>query len=73
MSKYPEHEKLGAVKNESQIIGEFLEWLLAEKLIICEEDKLIFSGKLLAKYFDIDLEKLEEERRRMLEEMRKVR
>ncbi len=26
-SKYPEHEKLSAVKDQSQAIGEFLEWL----------------------------------------------
>lgn len=30
MSEYPEHDKLMAVKDESQVIGSFLEWL-AEK------------------------------------------
>lgn len=29
--KYPECEKMRAVKEESQTIGEFLEWLLNEK------------------------------------------
>lgn len=27
MNKYPEHEKLAKVKDKSQAIGEFLEWL----------------------------------------------
>lgn len=27
MSKYPEHDKLQKVKEESQVIGEFLDWL----------------------------------------------
>ena len=31
MSEYPEHEKLARVKNHSQAIGQFLEWLQGEK------------------------------------------
>lgn len=29
--KYPEHVKLGRIKDKSQACGEFLEWLLGEK------------------------------------------
>ena len=31
MSKYPEHVKLGRVRDKSQACGEFIEWLLGEK------------------------------------------
>lgn len=33
MSKYPEHDKLQNVKNKSQWLGEFFEWLRNEKKI----------------------------------------
>ncbi len=33
MSEYPEHEKLKAIKPQSQAIGEFLEWLWSKKNI----------------------------------------
>ena len=37
MSKYPEHEKLEQVKEQSQACGEFLDWLLSEKRFqVCE-------------------------------------
>lgn len=29
--EYPEHEKLSKIQNQSQSIGEFLEWLKTEK------------------------------------------
>ena len=32
--KYPEHEKLHTVKDKSQMVGEFLEWLRNDKNII---------------------------------------
>ena len=36
MSNYPEHEKLSAVREHSQAIGEFLEWLSqAEGISLC--------------------------------------
>jgi len=31
MSSYPEHEKLSAIQDKSQIVGEFLDWLQGEK------------------------------------------
>ncbi len=80
--KYPEHEKLEKIRDKSQLIGEFLEWLNEEQhLFICEEDTgsyenafVLFSFSnevLLARYFDIDLDKLEQEKRQMLKELRK--
>ena len=105
MSKYPEHEKLSAIKDESQAIGEFLDWLKggyegSPGYEICEhhdgdysEGALIadaLSGRevdrefdpsgwrpvgatipqLLARYFGIDQDKIEAEKRQMLAELR---
>lgn len=126
---YPEHEKLSAVKDQSQRIGEFLEWLMDEKKVElafwhkhseqCDGfnadtgeiepeyecgNKKHDSGemkhdfgmygchpkrsfgcdmpcqtlspfratkeKLLAEFFEIDLEKLENEKRAMLDSLR---
>ena len=81
----PECDKIIAVKNESQKIGEFLGWLGSEKnLTICrwvgedEDDDIggrfypehLDVQKLLAEFFGIDLNKVEEEKRSLLEEIR---
>ena len=81
-SKYPECEKMAAVKDESQAIGSFLEWLQHERSITVElcvrhdiSDKLmpywINIEQLLAEYFEIDLDKVEKEQRHMLDELRR--
>jgi hypothetical protein len=74
--KYPEHIKLQAVKNESQIIGEFLEALPQQGLWICEQgggfyptDRSIQS--MLATYFGIDLRKIDQEKQQMLDQIRR--
>jgi hypothetical protein len=85
MSEYPEHEKLDIIKDKSQVIGEFLEWLENEKEhYICyyeDNDPDEHDGyypinedndDLLAEFFNIDRKKLEEEKDKMLEEMRKL-
>jgi sulfite reductase alpha subunit-like flavoprotein len=81
MSKYPEHDKLHEVKDKSQAIGEFLEWLGNEKRgVVCQyEDDSDYPVpmphnilQMLAEYFEIDLDKIEEEKQQMLEEMRKA-
>lgn len=85
MTDYPELEKIQAVREESQKIGEFLEWLSGEGLQIAEyaedEDEdgddprltLHYESResLLAKFFGIDLQKAEQERRAILEELQK--
>jgi len=80
-SPCPECDKLMMVQDKSHAIGEFLEWLQAEKgvqLAYYSEDKEtrdeLFplhqsTEELLAEFFDIDLKKVEEERRAMLERM----
>lgn len=82
MSKYPEHEKMREHLMESQAIGEFLEWMQGErKLWICEsQDSLstpfvpyaVNINVLLAEYYEIDLDKVENEKREMLEEARRA-
>jgi hypothetical protein len=75
---YPEHEKLDAVKEQSQAIGEFLDlgpYTLCEwvKFDDCDREQLVPVRKplqaILADWFKIDLAKLEGERRAMLEAM----
>lgn len=77
---YPEHEKLRAVKERSQVIGEFLDTGLKELgLTLCEATDLfecpwaptpMSLETILAKYFNIDPNRLEEEKLAMLEELR---
>jgi hypothetical protein len=71
-----------AVTDKSQSIGEFLEWLLGEKgMHLARYDEDHFDGEflmpvnigiqeLLAEYFEIDLNKVEQERRALLENLR---
>jgi hypothetical protein len=79
--QYPEHEKLKVVQDQSQQIGNFLDWLSENQLTICNltsgriEDQYLPTRRnqeeLLADYFDIDLQKIESEKRKMLKELRK--
>lgn len=107
---YPEHEKLAKVRDESQSIGEFLEWLSEKGIrlaayhthnegcvnpdwhegvndgkdwldddhvekIVCggRENELVpihyDTQKLLAEFFGIDLNRLEQEKRTMLQHL----
>ncbi len=79
-NKYPECKKMAAVRDQSQVIGEFLEWLANEKETwICkreEEDRTYylwgFSVEIvLAEFFGINLNKVDEEKRQMLDEIRR--
>lgn len=79
---YPEHLKMRAVHSTSQEISEFLEWLQSEGIHLAEYDDkahLHSSGlwphqeawnSLLARYFNIDLDKIEQEKREMLDHLR---
>lgn len=84
----PECEKLADVSEKSNLIGEFLEWLYSKDLVIAgyehngrgwEELVVVrrYQGtnginKLLAEYYDIDLDKVEKERRALLSWLREV-
>lgn len=85
--KYPEHAKLKDIQEKSQWLGEFLEWLFNNKHIELAQYKGTFRkdderlvpasishdpNVLLAEYFEVDLKKLELEKRAMLDEIRKA-
>ena len=79
---YPEHDKLKAIRDKSQVIGEFLEWCETKGLLLGMwetgggPDRFypvhIPVNNLLADYFGIDLRVLENEKRAMLAEQRKL-
>ena len=116
MAEYPEHDKLCAIKDQSQAIGAFIEWMGEHGYHICERTHAVsesanqvieapepgtwqrkrlgdrfcdllgalidantiywpttkrLPNALLAQYFDIDEDKLETEKRAMLDELRK--
>jgi hypothetical protein len=78
---YPQHDKLRAVRDQSQAIGEFLEWLQstrkprvtltvdAELGMRCE-DLWPKTEDLLAEYFGIDRAALECEKQAMIKGLR---
>jgi len=79
--EYPEHDKMHLVKDKTQFMGEFLEWLQTEQEIVFGEytDKnpdTLFPishrsvEEWLALYFDINLNKIEEEKLQMLKKLR---
>lgn len=75
MSQYPEHEKLHEIADESYAIGAFLDTC---GYTLCESDGNRFRPTMktiqtiLAEYFDIDQNRLEQEKQRMLQDMRDI-
>lgn len=79
----PTLDKMHHIKEKSHAIGDFLEWLSWEKQITLgkwgEKEKgeesfypHVYSiEKLLAEYFDIDLNEAEKEKRAILEHLNK--
>lgn len=76
--RYPEHQKLRAIAKESQLIGSFLEDMREKGWNFCQysEGDLIPDYRpiraILADYFEIDQDKLEQEKLAMLDESRKA-
>lgn len=81
--KYPEHEKLKEIQDQSQACGEFLEWLRSKGIFLAiwvknsngwEERQSVHTPTqdLLAEFFGIDRDKLEDEKVQMLNELRKM-
>jgi hypothetical protein len=75
--RFPEHEKLHAVREKSQAIGEFLDWASSEKRLCLagwRGETLVrsnlFVPKLLSEFFGIDQGKIEMERTAMLRQIR---
>jgi hypothetical protein len=79
--EYPEHEKLHKIKDQSQAIGEFLDWLQSSRHVILAEYPKQYKHTLvpihmsteniLAEYFGINLNVLETEKRIMLDELKR--
>lgn len=85
MAEYPEHERIHAVKEKSQAIGEFIDWLREKGVTLCTFRQHEYwpldniQGKrartieeILSIYFDIDQDKIEKEKRAMLDELRQA-
>jgi hypothetical protein len=83
--KTPELDKMLKVREDSQQIGEFLEWLAEQEYVLaewtgsdcCDEcgneplmEMSINREKLLAKYFDINLAKCEAERQAIFDDLK---
>lgn len=72
--KTPELDKEAAVRDDAQVIGNFLEWLMTSHHVR-EGDKRIIDldpRKLLYEYFKVDLDTCETERRQLLAYMRLI-
>lgn len=82
-SLYPEHDKMAAIKELSQAVYDFIEWLPSQDCMIGQmvqyedRDEPVFVPyygsikELIAKHFGIDLDKIEQEKRVMLDALRK--
>ena len=73
MSDYPEHDKLHAVVEQTQAIGEFVEWLEGKGIFLARYvegsnyPRSVHGFRdLLAEWAGIDQNKLEAEKRQML-------
>lgn len=77
--KYPQHAALRLVKNDSQKLGQFLEWMSEQGWTICHLKKNAWEeeytptyhsiNKVLAAYFGIDEVALSNEKDAMVEEL----
>jgi len=81
--EYPEHEKMQKVSERSQACGEFIEWLGGKGICLASYQvnehgvNELFSvnddiQKLLAEFFEIDLQLIQEEKEQMFEALRKA-
>jgi hypothetical protein len=76
----PTLNKMARVRHQSQVVGEFMEWLQQQGYVVCRkylgENRFlpIFESieELLARFFDVDLEAAERERRLLLEWARRA-
>jgi hypothetical protein len=77
---YPEHEKLMAIADKSQICGEFLNWLISAKGFCLAQwdinEGLLYPAqqstqRLLAEFFGIDQMKIDQEKQQMLDAIRR--
>jgi len=75
MGDYPEHEKMAALRTESEAIGDFL---ADSRYSLCDYDTRTGRWRpirlpldaLLAEHFSVDLAKIEDEKAAMLRSLR---
>lgn len=67
-SPRPELEKMTKLKPKSDIIADFLDWMRSENKPMPDTD--LECTKVMAEYFEIDLDKVEREKSKLLEEIR---
>lgn len=73
---YPEHEKLAALNGANNTIGQFLDWLDQEDIILCkwDDERLVpcreNKATTIGRHFLIDEDKLEAEKQSMLASLR---
>lgn len=77
---YPEHDKMKLIAERSQSIYDFMEWMQGKGFHLLKWHEFDDGAhdyitpppmvKLLAEFFDIDLDKIEREKRAMLDYMR---
>ena len=77
MSDYPEHDKLNAISDKSQAIGEFIDALNDRGIVLAYANRwgeyhpvMKPISELLAEHFGIDRAVIEQEKRAMLAAMR---
>ncbi len=78
--KYPEHNKLSKVKDQSQWLGSFIEWAQEQGWSLRQYDDETKEwyrvrkdiNQMLGEYLGVSLIKLNEEKEQMVEEMREV-
>ena len=78
-TEYPEHERLRAISDQSQVCGEFIEWLEGHGYHVCQgsNDESFWPTHtsvqdLLAAFFGIDRKKIDAEKEAMLDAIRAV-
>jgi hypothetical protein len=80
-SPWPEHDKQSAVKDTSQAIGEFVDWLATQGIYLlrfnsptaassCDHTHPVELRRLLAEFFDIDLDVINAEKEAMIDTLR---
>ena len=74
----PELDKMSAVQDKAFVLSEFLDYLTERRIHLAEyeRDRLftidVSNEQLLADFFEIDLKKVEKERRMLIEHISKL-
>lgn len=80
MSAYPEHQKLKAISDKSQCVADFWDYMEQQGIVFAERGEnsqfLYHTMKnkrdFIAEFFDIDMNKIEAEKRAMIEDLQKI-